>query len=117
MILKQIEEKLQEIDPNVYYGAAWKHDNETLWNYIVFNRRTVKHSTNKTADTDYYDVHIVRENYIPEGLDAEVIAKVTELAGFRLAGNDDTFQYERKPNSDVVLEIQTITFIRARKNV
>lgn len=115
MLLKEIEQKLQEIDPLVYYGAAWKHDNTTLWNYIVFNRTNIKHSTNKTADSDYFDVHIVRENYVPEGFDVVVIDKLKELAGVRLAGTDTSFNYDRKPNTNTVVEIMTISFVRARK--
>ena len=116
MLLHRIEEKLKELDPNVYYGAAWKHNNATLWDYIVFNRDRVKHSSNHTADSDYFAVHIVRENYIPEGFDALVIAKMLEIDGMRLAGNDSEFRYDRKPNTDTVMEIETITFVKPRKS-
>lgn len=115
MILREIEAKLQELDPNVYYGAAWKHKADAIWDYIVFNRRVVKHSTNKTSDSDYFDVTIVRENYIPEGFDTEVIKKVCELPGVRLAGNDSVFDYGQKPNTTTVIETLTISFVRARK--
>ena len=115
MLLREIEAKLQDLDPNVYYGAAWKHEAEAIWDYIVFSRKVVKHSTNKTSDSDYFDVTIVRENYIPEGFDTEVINKVCELAGVRLAGNDSEFDYGRKPNTNTVVEMLTISFVRARK--
>ena len=116
MLLKEIEQKLQELDPNVYYGAAWKHQAETIWDYIVFNRKVIKHSTNKTSDSDYFEVHIVRENYVPEGFDTVVINKVCEIAGVRLAGTDSPFDYMQKPNTNTVCEMLTITFVKARKN-
>lgn len=113
MLLEQIEEKLKEIDPNVYYGAAWRHD-EPIWNYIVFNRKNIKYSTNKTSDSNYIEVHIVRENYVPEDIDIEVIKKLSELP-LKHAGIDSTYSYDKKPNTDTVIEILTITFVRARK--
>lgn len=115
MILSDIEAKLKELDPNVYYGMVDESQKETVWNYIVFNRRSVRHSTNKTAASDYFDVHIIRENYIPEGLDEEVISKLRELPGVRQTGEDGTFTYVQKPNTNIVVEMLSIPFVRARK--
>lgn len=115
MILTDIEAKLQEIDPRVYYGLVDESIKNTIWNYIVFNRTTIKHSANKTGASDYFDVHIIRENYIPDGIDKEVIDKLCELPGVRLTGNDSTFTYVQKPNTNIVVEMLTINFLRARK--
>ncbi len=114
MFLLAIEDKLQEIDPNVFYGMVDKKIAETAWNYIVFNRTGVKYNDNKTAKSDAFDVHIVRENYIPEGLETEVAQKLCELPGVRLSG-ETKFYYERKPNTNIVIEMLTISFVRARK--
>lgn len=116
MILRDIEAKLKELDPNVYYGAAWTHNTEAIWDYIVFNRKVIKHSTNKTSGGVYFEVHIVRENYVPEDFDTEVINKLTEIAGLRLADNDSTFDYMQKPNTNTIVERLTITFVKARKS-
>lgn len=116
MILEDIEAKLQEIDPNVFYGMVDPKMTETEWNYIVFNRTNIKHNPNKTSDSDYFDVHIIRENYIPDGIEAEVIKKLTDLNGVRLAGTDSAFQYVQKPNTNIVVEMLTISFVRARKS-
>ena len=116
MILRDIEEKLQEIDPNVFYGMVDPKMKETQWDYIVFNRSVIKHNPNKTSDTDYFDVHIIRENYIPDGIEAEVIEKLTAIHGVRLAGVDSAFQYVQKPNTNIVVEMLTISFMRARKS-
>lgn len=114
MLLTDIETKLQEIDTKVYYGMVDKISAETAWNYIVFNRTGVKYSANKTAASDAFDVHIVRENYVPEGVETEVVAKLCELPGVRVTG-ETAFNYERKPNTNIVIEILTISFVRARK--
>lgn len=115
MILSDIEAKLREIDPCVYYGIVDESRKETLWNYIVFNRSTITHSANKTSATDHFEVHIIRENYVPEGMDTAVIDKLCALPGVRLAGTDCAFNYVQKPNTNIVVEMLTIPFIRARK--
>lgn len=114
MFLTDIEAKLQEIDPNVDYGLVDKKRMEMVWNYIVFNRTSVKFSANKTAVSDSFDVHIVRENYIPEGLEDEIVKKLCELPGVRVSG-DPAFNYAQKPNTNTVVEMLTISFVRARK--
>jgi len=115
MILADIEAALKEIDPNVYYGTVDSSRKETVWDYIVFNRTKIKRSANKTSASDCFDVHIIRENYIPEGLDEEIIEKLCALPGVRLAMEDNTFAQDRKPNTNIVVEILTISFLRARK--
>lgn len=115
MILADIEEKLKEIDPNVYYGTVSESRKETVWDYIVFNRTKIKRSTNKTSASDCFDVHIIRENYIPEGLDETVIEKLCALPGVKLLSDDNTFTQVPKPNTNIVVEMLTISFLRARK--
>lgn len=115
MFLEEFESKLKEIDPLVYYGAAWKHKDELPLDYIVFNRVNIKHNANKTSKGVYFAVHIIRENYVPEDMEDEVINKVTEIDGVRLADTDTVFTYDKKPNTNEVVEIMTITFVRARK--
>ena len=116
MILADIEAVLKEIDPIVYYGAVDRSMRETVWNYIVFNRTKIKRSANKTSASDCFDVHIIRENYIPEGLEEEIIEKLCALPGVRLAMEDINFVQDRKPNTNSVVEILTISFVRARKS-
>lgn len=115
MILTDIEAKLREVDPYVYYGIVDESRKETVWNYTVFNRTSIKHSANKTAASDYFDVHVIRENYVPEGIDTEIIKRLCALPGVKLAGTDSTFDYVPKPNTNIVIEMLTISFVRARK--
>lgn len=114
MFLTDIEAVLQEIDPHVDYGMVDKEHMETVWNYIVFNRTGVKYSANQTGASDSFDVHIIRENYVPEGLDEEVVTKLCKLPGVRISG-DAEINYAQKPNTNIVVEVLTIHFVRARK--
>ena len=115
MILEDIEAKLKEVDNRVYYGMVDENVKDTVWNYIVFNRTTLGFSNNKTATSDYFDVSIIRENFVPEGIDNEVIQKLCALPGVRLASTDGNFNYVLKPNTNIVVELLTLHFVRARK--
>ena len=115
MILTDIEAKLTEIDQNVYYGIVDESRKDTVWDYIVFNRTGIKHSLNKTSASDRFDVHIIRENYVPDGLEDVVIESLSELPGVRMSGEDTTFAYVQKPSTNIVVEMMTIHFLRARK--
>jgi len=117
LILDEITKKLEQIDPIVFYGAVDSSVKATLWNYIVFNRTTLKQNTNKTGFTDGYSVHIIRENFIPDGLAEEVIAKMLEINGMRESGSDMQYQYVVKPSTDTVVEMLSIDFVKARKKV
>lgn len=115
MILNDIREKLQEIDPNVFYGMVDSVMNETVWDYIVFNRKPTKVNENKTGYSYYFTVNIIRENFIPEGTDIEVIEKMLTIPGMRLAGTDMEYTYVMKPNTNVVVEMLSIDFVKAVK--
>lgn len=115
MILTDIEAKLKEIDSNVFYGMVDKRMLEMVWDYIVFNRTKINHSSNRTSSGDRFDVHIIRENYIPDGTEDEVITKLCSLPGVRVAAEDTTFDYVAKPSTNIVVEMMTIPFVRARK--
>jgi len=115
LILEDIKTKLEEIDENVFYGMVDDSMKDTVWNYIVFNRVNIKRSANKNSASDYFDVHIVRENFIPDGIDNEVIDKMCGLAGVNLAGEAAGFNYVFKPNTNIVVEMLSLHFVRARK--
>ena len=115
MILNEIQNKLKELDNNVFYGMVDKSMKETLWNYIVFNRTTMKPNANKNSFSDYFTVHIIREEWIPEGFEIEVINKMSEIDGMRLAGNDAVYTYVQKPNTNIVVEMLSIDFVKAKK--
>lgn len=115
MILEEIKTKLEEIDPNVFYGMADESMNKTRWDYIVFNRSSTKVNTNKTSYSHVYAVNVIRENFVPEGLDVAIIDKMREIAGMRLADTDIAYNYTEKPNTNTVIEIMTIEFVKSVK--
>lgn len=115
MILEDIKNKLHEVDENVFYGMVSKSMNETLWNYIVFDRSFMGISANKTGYTDKFTVHIVREEWIPEDVVFEVIDKMLEIPGMRLAGNDAVYNYVEKPKTNIVIEMLSIDFVKPKK--
>lgn len=115
MILDDIKNKLEEIDSKVYYGMVDDEVKDAVWDYTVFDRVSLKVSQNRTGYSDYYDVHIVRENFVPEGLDVSVINKMLEINGMRLADNDCSYDYMLKPKTNIVVEMLTLHFVRARK--
>lgn len=117
MIIEEIESKLKEIDKNVFYGAVKRSIKDTLWNYIVFDRGRMKKSTNGTGYSYTYNVHVVREDYIPEGLEIDVINKIEEITGMRYSGEDAEYTYTVKPNTNVVVEMVTLTFVKPVKKV
>ena len=115
LILEQIKEKLQEIDENVFYCIVDDRMRDTFWNYIVFNRKPTKISANKTGYSYYFTVNIVREDFIPEGLDLTVIEKMREIPNMKLADTDMQYTYVPKPNTNTVVEMLSIDFVKAVK--
>lgn len=122
MFLDDVKNALKEIDPLVFYGIVpatlvdENGDAVDVWDYIVFNRSKLKSNPNKTSFNDRFEVHIVREEYVPEGIDIAVIEKLTAIPGVKLADEDGTFDYIMKPNTDTVIEMLTLTFTRGRKD-
>ena len=115
MILETIKTKLQEIDPNVFYGMADPKMRETVWDYIVFNRKITKPGDERTGYGHYFTVNIIRENFIPEGLELTVIQKMREIPGMKLAAKDMEYRYAAKPNTNIVVEMLSIDFVKAVK--
>lgn len=116
-MLEQLETKLREVADLVFYGSADDVENAALWNYIVFFRDRIARNPNNTGYTDYYTVAIVHENWVPDEMIEVVISKLESLPGVRLANSDIGFDYSRKPSTNAVVEIATLTFSRARKRV
>lgn len=115
MILDDIKNALETVDPKIYYGMVDDEVKETVWDYIVFNRTRFRSTGNRTGYADGYDVHIVRENFVPEGIDLAVIAKMEEIHGMRFSGEDGEYNYMMKPNTNTVVEMLSLHFVRARK--
>lgn len=114
MILIDLRDKLLEIDEHVFYGMVDDTMREMVWNYIVFERSKISFNANKSGISYYFTIHIVRENFVPEGLEKTVIDKVCEIDGMRVTG-EPSFQYVPKPNTNVVIEMLSIDFVLPMK--
>lgn len=117
MILDDIKKKLQEVDSKVYYAAVDLSVKDTVWDYIVFERSALRVNANKTGYTEEYTLRIIREEFIPEGLEIEVIEKMLEIPGMRLKSDGGTYEYVPKPNTNNVVEMFSVGFVRSKKKV
>lgn len=115
MILDDIKGKLEEIDPNVFYGMVDGNAVTDEWNYTVFMRKRLSVGAQKQEYSDRFTVAVIREDFIPDGVDVSVIKKMCEIPGMRLASADCEYNYTQKPNTNTVVEILTMEFVRARK--
>ena len=102
-----------------YYGACHERKLD-LWNYFVFNRRvTTKNNTSKADFQTFYEVHIVHEDFIPEGYVETVIQalETQDESGTKLRATPDDIRYDYvfKGNTDVVVEIATLTIYHPAK--
>lgn len=115
LILKDIQEKLTGIDPNTYYGTAAQHPKNEPWDYIVFSRDILKRNDGKSGYTDILNVSIVREEFIPEGIEEEVIEAMEAIAGVRLQQGNHEYYYSVKPGTQLTVEMILLKFTHARK--
>lgn len=112
--LDKIRDALQTFG-KTYYGNADPDINEP-WNYYVFRR--VRLRKTGTANVGYnrrYVVAIVKENYIPEGHEFEIINAICEATGLKVAEEDITYSYTFKGSTSLVVEVALIPFVEAFK--
>lgn len=112
-ILEKIQDTLESFGYPVYYGRSFaKADDD--WNYFVFNRYYIEKSGKSNCDFNYhYQVHIIMEDYIPEGFEQEVIKAIQENTRLKLVDSSMNFNYTTKNNTDMVVEMLTIEFTKS----
>ena len=114
-ILGDIQKALESFGLPVWYGRTFAKEKDE-WNYFIFNRTTINKSGNSKVDFNYnYQVHIIMENYIPEGFEQAVIKKIREQTKLKLADTPMQFNYVKKNNVDMVVEMLTIEFTKPFK--
>lgn len=106
--LDKIREALKEYG-TTYYGNGTP-DISDPWDYYVFRRANLKKAGSGTDFVRHYVVAIVKENYIPENHEFEIINAIKEKTGLRLAETDITYSYVYKGATNLVVEIAMITF-------
>ena len=112
----KIQQKLRELDNKIYYGIVPENVENDDWNYFVFGQRKLRKSGTSLTDMNgYWYVTIVRENYIPDDVIFDVIEKLTEISGLRLADGDFEYIYTFKGNTNIVVEILELQFTKTKK--
>lgn len=114
----EINKKLLEIDGNrvPYYGIVPDNVEIAEWNYFVFGQTKIRKSGTSLTDLNgYWYVTIVRENFIPDDVVFQVIEKMEEIPGLRLADNDFEYNYLMKGSTNIVVEILELQFTKTKK--
>lgn len=122
-VLNEIKNKLEklaqgpEVKMNgVWYGAC-QVDRLDEWNYFVFNRAKTSKSSNRCDYQTFYQIHVIHEDYIPEGYVQKVIEAIEKPGTYKLKATGDPIQYDYtfKGNTNMVVEIATIDIYRPEK--
>lgn len=113
-MLNEIKEKLKEFQEEnnydaVNYGRVTK--SPEVWNYLVFGRKSLNRSENSSSDFNrQYSVVLVHEDYIPEGEEIQLIQKMSDIKGLKLAKDDIVYDYAINPKNGNVVEMAVVTF-------
>lgn len=114
-ILDEIYTKLKTLNNNVWYGMTEDITNLDELDYLVFFRDYTTYYQEKKSFSDYYTVAIVKENYIPVDYFLQVVKVMESITGMKVSNDNINYDYTKKPNTDVTIEIATINFVKARK--
>lgn len=114
-MLNEISKALEELGKPVFYGQAGTLDGDDIWDYIVFFRDSLRVTSNKNGFADSYIVAIVQEEFVEDSVIYSVIDALTALPGVRLADGEMTYNYTTKPNTNTIIEILTLEFVRPKK--
>lgn len=109
--LDQIRAVLEKFGAT-YYGNASPKVSET-WDYTVFRRAELSKASNDFVRK--YTVAIVRESYIPENLEFEIIKAIIDETNLRLSETSAVYNYVYKGSTDLVVEICVLTFFEPLK--
>lgn len=112
-LLEMINDCLMEFGMPVYYGKSFHKANDK-WNYIVFNRQSMSKGGSSNSDyLFYYQIHIIQENFIEEGLEANIIKAMKEKCHLKFTGQSQ-YNYVTK-NDSIIVEMLTLQFTRTVK--
>ena len=113
----KIKDKLLELDKKIYYGIVPDNIENDDWNYFVFGQKKLRKSGTSSTDLNgYWYVTIVREEYIPDDVVFDVIDKLSEINGLRLADGECEYMYTFKGNTNIVVEILELQFTKTKKS-
>jgi outer membrane receptor for ferrienterochelin and colicin len=76
------------------------------------NEATIERNANDQSYT--CNIHSLND-FIPDGLENDIIQAMRSIPGVNVSGTDGDYNYVQKPNTNTVVEILTLEFVRARK--
>lgn len=114
-MLKEIKDALESLGRPVFYGIASTIDGGDLWDYIVFWRENMSSTGGKTGLRDRFTVSIVQEEFVDDETVQSVIDAMLSIPGVRLSDGDMAYAYTRKPNTETVIEVLALEFVRPSK--
>lgn len=116
-MLDQIKAALEAIEPHVCYGTDRALEGTEVWDYIVFRRtRTAVQPRAPRGDvTDYYEINLVRADYVPEDEALRVLDALTSLPGLKPVAGDISYTAVSKPGTKAQLEVATFSMCAPRK--
>lgn len=119
-IMEQIKNKVDYFAKSkgidyVDYGVTTV-GNDGVYNYIVFARKDIDLSENKTNLSHIYNIYIVHENYIPEDYITDLLKILLEISGVKIKNKIEFSQY-RKGNTDLSIEVAKFELSKAKKGI
>ena len=97
----------------VFYGLCTEE--LPTWNYFVFGRGNSSEELDASLN-EYYDIHIIHEDYIPDGYEYDILKAIKDATGMRpIRSGAIVFNYAQKNNTNMAVEICTIHLTKARK--
>lgn len=101
---------------SVYYGMCPEEHLDT-WNYFVFNRTQTAPASNGRDWQTEYAVHIIHEDYIPEGYVGIVRKAFMDSADLVIRATPSAVKYDylQKGSTGIVVEIATLYFFVPEK--
>lgn len=115
MLLNDVKAALEAVDEHVYYGTGVSHPKALPWDYLVFSRDALRRKSNKSGYSWVLNVVIVREEYIPEGLEEQVVNAMEALPGVRMLEGEHEYSYGVKPKTNHTIEMAVLKFTYSRK--
>lgn len=114
-MLTEISTALESTGKKVFYGRAGNLSASDIWDYIVFFRSNLHTTGNKKGLADSFTVVIVQEEYVEDALVFDVISAIEAIPGIRLADGEHQYQYTTKPNTETVIEMLMLNFVKPKK--
>lgn len=115
--LSALMEEYPELQMEKAYYGQCSETKLKFWNYFVYGRKQSVEASNKRDLQHEFVVNIIHEDYIPEGLVEKVIEALQNQDNETIRRTTDpiTYTYLLKGNTNMVVEIATITFYRPHK--